>query len=143
VQVILPKFDCIKYDLVHDITEAASFSFGGANVRVFRGTVEDLPTVFLEPDNGFFWVGCIYGRNDDAQRFGFFCGAAAEYLKNHSIHKPDVVHCHDWPTAPVAFGDIGGAKCDLMRAPCASCALMYTPQVPTHRCLAALLPMVR
>lgn len=24
--------------------------------------------------------------------------------------RPDVVHCHDWPTAPVAFGDIGQAK---------------------------------
>ena len=22
--------------------------------------------------------------------------------------RPDVVHAHDWPTAPVAFGDLGG-----------------------------------
>ena len=23
--------------------------------------------------------------------------------------RPDIVHAHDWPTAPVAFGDPGGA----------------------------------
>ena len=22
--------------------------------------------------------------------------------------RPDIVHAHDWPTAPVAFGDLGG-----------------------------------
>jgi len=39
----------------------------------------------LEPLNGTFWVGCIYGRNDDASRFGYFCGAAAEYLRVANI----------------------------------------------------------
>jgi starch synthase len=43
--------------------------------------VEGLPTTFLEPENGHFWRGCIYGRNDDHVRFGYFCGAALEYLK--------------------------------------------------------------
>jgi hypothetical protein len=43
--------------------------------------VEGLPTTFLEPENGHFWRGCIYGRNDDHVRFGFFCGAALEYLR--------------------------------------------------------------
>lgn len=27
-----------------------------------------------------FSVGCIYGRNDDGHRFGFFCHAALEFL---------------------------------------------------------------
>jgi glycogen synthase len=31
----------------------------------------------------------------------FYCAAA--------ICRPDIVHAHDWPTAPVAFGDLGGA----------------------------------
>ena len=44
-----------------------------------------LLTVLLEPLNGTFWVGCIYGRNDDASRFGYFCGAAAEYLRVANI----------------------------------------------------------
>lgn len=41
----------------------------------------ELETIFLEPQNGIFWVGCVYGRNDDASRFGWFCGAAAEYIR--------------------------------------------------------------
>ena len=41
----------------------------------------DLKTVFLEPQNGIFWVGCVYGRNDDAGRFAWFCGAAAEFIR--------------------------------------------------------------
>jgi len=39
-----------------------------AQVRVWRGVVEGLNTTFLEPENGHFWRGCIYGRNDDAAR---------------------------------------------------------------------------
>ncbi len=37
-------------------------------VRVWKGLVQGLPTVFLEPENGHFWRGCIYGRGDDAVR---------------------------------------------------------------------------
>ena len=44
-----------------------------------------LLTVLLEPMNGTFWVGCIYGRNDDAGRFNYYCGAAAEYLRVANI----------------------------------------------------------
>lgn len=116
LQVIMPKYDCLKYDLIKDIHEVAAFNWSGANIRVFHGFVEDLRTTFLEPDNGMFWVGCVYGRSDDAHRFEFFCGAALEYLKNHAQTKADIVHCHDWPTAPVAFGDIGSSKC--ARAAC-------------------------
>lgn len=53
-------------------------------VQVWVGEVEGVKTTFLEPTSGAFWVGCIYGRNDDAARFGFFCGAAVEYLKHHA-----------------------------------------------------------
>jgi hypothetical protein len=47
----------------------------------------------------------------DTARFGFFCGAAAEYLRVRDV-KPDVLHCHDWQTAPVAWGERpNGATC--------------------------------
>jgi hypothetical protein len=60
----------------------------GPLIRLKQLTTEPLPplaaelrTTFLEPQNGFFWVGCVYGRNDDAARFAWFCGAAAEFLR--------------------------------------------------------------
>ncbi len=46
-----------------------SFPCGGTVVRVWKGVVEELSTVFLEPENGHFWVGCIYGKNNDSQRW--------------------------------------------------------------------------
>lgn len=60
------------------------FFYANVQTKVWAGEVEGVPTTFLEPTSGAFWVGCIYGRNDDAARFGFFCGAALEYLKHHS-----------------------------------------------------------
>jgi hypothetical protein len=63
---------------------AGDFFFSNVQVKVWQGEVEGLATVFLEPNNGSFWVGCIYGRADDARRFGFFCGAALEYLRHHA-----------------------------------------------------------
>lgn len=86
-----------------DIREEGNFTCDNANVRVWRGVVEGLDTIFLEPDNGIFWVGTIYGRNDDASRFNYFSNAALAYL-NQQPNKPNVVHCHDWQTAPATFG---------------------------------------
>lgn len=27
-----------------------------------------------------------------------------------SLCRPDIIHCHDWPTAPVCYGDKGPSK---------------------------------
>ena len=27
-----------------------------------------------------------------------------------SVCRPDIIHCHDWPTAPVCYGDKGPSK---------------------------------
>lgn len=107
----MPKYDCLKYESISDISERGSFNWAGTHIRIFRGYVEGLAVTFIEPDNGYFSVGCVYGRNDDAHRFKFFCEAALEYLRNHAGGEPDIVHCHDWPTAPVAFGNTGKARC--------------------------------
>jgi starch synthase len=71
-------------------------------VLVWRGEVEEVPVVFLQPDTGHFDVGCIYGRGDDHVRFGFFSECALAWLE-YSGDRPDVLHAHDWSTAPVVF----------------------------------------
>ncbi|KAL2524061.1 Starch synthase 3 [Abeliophyllum distichum] len=102
VDIILPKYDCLKFNNVKDFQFHKSYYWGGTEVKVWFGKVEGLSVYFLEPQNGFFSVGCIYGRNNDGERFGFFCHAALEFLLLSGFH-PDVIHCHDWSSAPVAW----------------------------------------
>jgi len=141
VEVILPKYDCINYDQVEALHQDGHFIHGGTKVRVWKGLVEGLRTTFLEPENGDFWVGCIYGKNNDSARFGFFCQAALQYLKVRSI-AADIIHCHDWPTAPIAWGDRGRSRCvftihnlsygaDLVGRAMASCEVATTVS-PTY-----------
>ncbi|KAE8664462.1 Starch synthase 3 [Hibiscus syriacus] len=102
VHVILPKFDCLNLNHVTDLHHQRSYSWGGTEIKVWFGEVEGLSVYFLEPLNGFFSKGCVYGCGNDAQRFGFFCHAALEFLQQGGIH-PDIIHVHDWSSAPVAW----------------------------------------
>ncbi|XVE87777.1 hypothetical protein DITRI_Ditri19aG0015400 [Diplodiscus trichospermus] len=101
VDIIFPKYDCLKLNHV-DLHYQRSYSWGGTEIKVWFGKVEGLSVYFLEPQNGFFWAGCVYGRGNDAERFGFFCHAALEFLQQGGFH-PDIIHCHDWSSAPVAW----------------------------------------
>lgn len=82
VQVVIPKFDCINFNQVEGLHRDGSFSYGGTTVHVWKGIVEELQTVFLEPDNGFFGVGCIYGKNNDNARYelGFAYAVLMHYI---------------------------------------------------------------
>ncbi|XP_042385090.1 starch synthase 3, chloroplastic/amyloplastic-like [Zingiber officinale] len=102
VDVILPNYNCMNLNNVKDFHYHSTFSWGGAEIKVMFGKVEGLSVYFLEPQNGMFSVGCIYGRNDDGNRFGFFCHAALEFLLQSGF-QPDILHCHDWSSAPVAW----------------------------------------
>ncbi|KAK9057956.1 hypothetical protein SSX86_022795 [Deinandra increscens subsp. villosa] len=102
VDIILPKYDCLNLSNVKDLGIHKSYSWGGTEIKVWFGKVEGLSVYFLEPQNGLFWKGCIYGCNNDGERFGFFCHAALEFLLQTGSH-PDVIHCHDWSSAPVAW----------------------------------------
>eukprot|EP00898_Chlorokybus_atmophyticus_P002462 jgi/Chlat1/3216/Chrsp22S03420 len=101
VEVILPKYDVLDYTQIHNLIEVEAFAWGGTQVKVWFGEVEDIPVYFMEPLNGMVWAKCVYGRPNDAQRFGFFCHAALEWLQR-SGRKPNILHCHDWSSAPVA-----------------------------------------
>jgi len=87
VQVIIPKFDCLNYKQVQNLHQDGSFPFGGTVVRVWRGIVEELETIFLEPENGHFSVGCIYGKNNDHVRYAFTMLLDLIILAFNIIHK--------------------------------------------------------
>ncbi|KAJ8545670.1 hypothetical protein K7X08_018253 [Anisodus acutangulus] len=102
VDIIFPKYDCLKMNHVKDFRFHKSYFWGGTEIKVWFGKVEGLSVYFLEPQNGLFWKGCVYGCNNDAERFGFFCHAALEFLLQGGFH-PDIIHFHDWSSAPVAW----------------------------------------
>lgn len=102
VDIVLPKYDCLKMNHVKDFRFHKSYFWGGTEIKVWFGKVEGLSVYFLEPQNGFFSKGCVYGCNNDGERFGFFCHAALEFLLQGGFH-PDIIHCHDWSSAPVAW----------------------------------------
>lgn len=101
VEVILPKYNFMNQSNVKNLHVRQSFSLGGTEIKVWFGLVEDLSVYFLEPQNGMFGGGWVYGGND-AGRFGLFCQSALEFLLQ-SGSSPHIIHCHDWSSAPVAW----------------------------------------
>jgi starch synthase len=73
---------------------------GGIPAGIFEGVLpgSDVPVYFIA-QNRLFDRPNIYGYGDDAYRFAFFSRAAFE-LANVLGWRPDVLHAHDWHTAP-------------------------------------------
>jgi starch synthase len=107
VEIILPKYDCMRYDHIWGLHEAYQDLFvpwydGRIHCTVYCGWVHGRLCFFIEPhsQDNFFNRGYYYGGNDDNMRFAFFSKAALEFLQQ-SNKKPDVIHCHDWQTGLV------------------------------------------
>lgn len=107
VELILPKYDCMRYDHIwglHDAYKELWVPWYGGTVHcsVYCGWVHGVVCFFIEPhcQDNFFNRGCYYGCSDDNMRFAFFSKAALEFLLQ-SNKRPDVLHCHDWQTGLV------------------------------------------
>jgi starch synthase len=104
VEVILPKYDCMRYDHIWGLHEAYRDLFvpwfdGVIHCTVFCGWVHGQLCFFIEPhsEDFFFDRHCYYGQKDDNMRFAFFSKATLEFLQQTN-KRPDVLHCHDWQT---------------------------------------------
>jgi starch synthase len=107
VEIILPKYDCMRYDQIFGLSVAyhdlrVPWYGGFIPCTVWFGYVHGRRCYFIEPHSGdrFFNRGELYGYPDDVTRFAFFSKAAMEFIL-HSNRRPDVIHCHDWQTALV------------------------------------------
>lgn len=107
VEIILPKYDCMRYDHIWGLQVSMQDLWvpwydGAIHCTVFFGFVHGRKCFFIEPHSNdrFFWRGCYYGQIDDVARFTFFSKAAMEYMLR-SNKCPDIIHCHDWPTGIV------------------------------------------
>jgi starch synthase len=107
VEIILPKYDCLRYNQIFDLQLAyrdlwVPWYHFSVQCSVYFGYVHGHKCFFIEPhsDHRFFHRGAFYGQGDDDQRFAFFCRAALEFMLKSNKH-PDVIHCHDWQTGLV------------------------------------------
>ncbi|MBE9115958.1 glycogen synthase GlgA [Lusitaniella coriacea LEGE 07157] len=104
VELILPMYDCMRYDHVWGMHDAyrdlwVPWSGGTIHCSVFCGWVHGRLCFFIQPhsDDNFFNRGYYYGGKDDAMRFAFFSKAALEFILK-SNKRPNIIHCHDWQT---------------------------------------------
>lgn len=108
VEVILPKYDIIDYQqLKHFSLEMGDlWSFEDSSRyhnAVWSGYVDNIKVHLIEPHHNHYYFnrGKVYGLTDDVERFLYFCRATAEFLHLQK-RRPDIIHLHDWPTAPIA-----------------------------------------
>jgi len=107
VEIVLPKYDCLRYDRIFGLTVTyenlwVPWYTGAIHCTVFFGFVEGRKCFFIEPHSAdrFFERGHLYGSDDDDARFAFFSKAALEFMLK-SGKRPEIIHCHDWQTALV------------------------------------------
>lgn len=107
VEIILPKYDCLRYDQIYGLQVAyrdlwVPWYGRAVHCSVFFGFVQGRKCFFIEPhsEQNFFNRRLFYGHADDDQRFAFFCRAALEFMFKSGKH-PDIIHCHDWQTGLV------------------------------------------
>ena len=126
VEVILPKYDCLRYDRIQGLSNVYSnlwvpFYDQWIQCDVESGEVDGVRCFLIDSHSvhGFFNRGEIYGEADDAERFAFFSRAVLEFLFKSGRH-PDIIHCHDWQTGlvPVLFYEIYSALGMSRSRPC-------------------------
>jgi starch synthase len=114
VEIILPKYDCMRYDRIWGLTLDyrdlwVPWYNGAIHCSVHFGFVNGRKCFFIEPHSrdNFFYRPHAYGYEDDALRYAFFSKAALEFMLKAN-KRPDVIHCHDWQTAliPVLLFEI-------------------------------------
>ena len=108
VEVIIPKYDIIKCGNLENFSLEMGdlWSFEDSSRyhnAVWTGTIDNIKVHLIEPHHNSFYFnrGKIYGASDDIERFMYFCRTAGEYLHQQN-KRADIVHLHDWMTAPLA-----------------------------------------
>ena len=114
VEVLLPKYDSLRYDLIEDLRPVhqdlqVPYFDEIVPCRVDQGLVDGVECLFIDPrsSHAFFERGHIYGEGDDDARFALFCRAVLEF-PSQSGRRPDILHSHDWQTGliPVLLWEV-------------------------------------
>jgi len=100
VRVVTPRHSA---EAIGEIAALIPLSAGRqATARSTTSDGDGVPTYLVESE-GLFPRDRVYGEANDLERYLAFCQAALELPKQLGW-RPDVFHCNDWHTAPIAFG---------------------------------------
>lgn len=102
-RVIMPKYGLISSELKERIHHRKTIyvrvswknQFCGIEQTEFKGV-----TYYFIDNEYYFKREGIYGYDDEAERFAFFCRAVLEAIP-HLDFIPDILHCNDWQTGMV------------------------------------------
>ncbi len=110
VRVVMPAFRPIEAALEtglhgirpHPVTLRVPMGTGAVPAGALTATLpgSDVPIYFIAERELFGNRPFFYGYKDDPYRFAFFCRAALDLMIAALGWRPDVVHAHDWHTAP-------------------------------------------
>jgi starch synthase len=102
VTVILPKYRSIPRK--GRLRETFAIPIDGSEIKIslWQTRVYGIDVWLLEDHTPRRWLSRvnIYGYSEDPERFALFARAAAAVVEQR---RADIVHLHDWHSAPVAF----------------------------------------
>jgi starch synthase len=99
-RVVLPNYRDIpqqfkgKFETLHTFTVQVGWRHQYCGLM--KAEIEGI-YYYLIDNEYYFKRGSLYGYDDEAERFSFFCLALVAALP-YLDFKPDILHCHDWQT---------------------------------------------
>ncbi|NLK09055.1 MAG: glycogen synthase GlgA [Firmicutes bacterium] len=104
VSVLLPKYaalpDAFRDELEYITSFVTRLGWRHQYSGVLKAKYQEIPFYFIDNQYYFYRDG-LYGYDDDAERYAFFCRAALHALPQINL-KPDIIHLHDWQTGLVS-----------------------------------------
>jgi starch synthase len=110
VRVVMPAFAPVEAAVQtgklgihsHPVLLKVPMGTGPIPAGVLEATLpgSNVPIYFIAEKQRFGDRPFFYGYKDDPYRFAFFSRAALDFVIAASCWRPDVVHAHDWHTAP-------------------------------------------
>ncbi len=101
IRVVMPLYDAVKAEWRNQMKLEAVFNLQLSWRSLYCGVlslVKDGVTYYFIDNEYYFKRGALYGYDDEAERYAFFCKAAVEMLGVLGYY-PDVLHAHDWQAA--------------------------------------------
>lgn len=97
VRIVLPKYKQINEgEYLTDFPVEMNHHLETAIIRrtTLKGKKSNVQVYFIDNYKYFYRDG-LYGFDDEAERFNFFCKAVLSMLLKIDF-QPDVIHCNDW-----------------------------------------------